>query len=113
MYRPLTQTVVAPPETQQSQQNMTVDASTHSTQSSRWKLSNFSFGAFGRAPVDPFTLGPRIIHLNNTPANNARKFMDNHVSRAKYNIGTFLHNFLLEQFIKYANLFILVTRITQ
>ena len=110
---PLTQTGVAPAGTQQSHQNMTDDASTHSTQSSRWKLSNFSFGAFGRAPVDPSTLGPRIIHLNDTPANNARKFMDNHVSTAKYNIGTFLPKFLFEQFSKYANLFFLFTAIIQ
>jgi len=107
---PLTQTGVAPAGTQQPQQTMADDGSTHSTQSSGWKFSNFSFG---RAPVDPSTLGPRIIHLNDTPANAARKFMDNHVSTAKYNIATFLPKFLFEQFSKYANLFFLFTAIIQ
>jgi phospholipid-transporting ATPase len=107
---PLTQTGAAPAGTQQPHQTMTDDGSTHSTQSSRWKFSNFSFG---RAPVDPSTLGPRIIHLNDTPANNAQKFMNNHVSTAKYNIATFLPKFLFEQFSKYANLFFLFTAIIQ
>ena len=68
----------------------------------------FKFG-FGRGKPDPSTLGPRIIHLNNPPANSANKFLNNHVSTAKYNIVTFLPKFLFEQFSRYANLFFLFT----
>lgn len=68
----------------------------------------FKFG-FGKRKVDPATLGPRIIHLNNPPANTASKFVDNHVSTAKYNVATFIPKFLYEQFSKYANLFFLFT----
>lgn len=69
---------------------------------------NFKFG-FGRNKVDPATLGPRIIHLNNPPANSANKFVDNHISTAKYNFATFLPKFLFEQFSKFANIFFLFT----
>lgn len=72
----------------------------------------FKFG-FGRGAPDPSTLGPRIIHLNNPPANAANKYVDNHVSTSKYNIITFLPKFLFEQFSKYANLFFLFTAILQ
>ena len=68
---------------------------------------------FTRKKVDPSTLGPRIIHLNNPSANSANKWADNHVSTAKYNIATFLPKFLFEQFSKYANLFFLFTAILQ
>ncbi|KAK7530263.1 phospholipid P-type ATPase transporter [Phyllosticta citribraziliensis] len=74
--------------------------------------SGFKFG-FGRSQPDPSTLGPRIIHLNNPPANAANKYVDNHVSTAKYNLITFLPKFLYEQFSKYANLFFLFTAIIQ
>lgn len=74
--------------------------------------SGFKFG-FGRSQPDPSTLGPRIIHLNNPPANAANKYVDNHVSTAKYNVITFLPKFLFEQFSKYANLFFLFTAIIQ
>jgi phospholipid-transporting ATPase len=84
--------------------------STHSRESSRWKFSNFRFG---RAPPDPSTLGPRVIHLNDAPANATKKFMDNHISTAKYNLATFVPKFLFEQFSKYANLFFLFTAIIQ
>lgn len=70
--------------------------------------SKFKFG-FGGRRVDPSTLGPRIIHLNNPPANAVNKYVDNHVSTAKYNIATFVPKFLYEQFSKYANLFFLFT----
>ncbi|KAL9122281.1 MAG: hypothetical protein Q9187_001158 [Circinaria calcarea] len=73
---------------------------------------SFKFG-FGRGKPDPSTLGPRIIHLNNPPANAANRYVDNHVSTAKYNIATFLPKFLFEQFSKYANLFFLFTAILQ
>ena len=73
---------------------------------------NFKFG-LGRGKPDPSTLGPRIIHLNNPPANATNKYVDNHVSTAKYNIATFLPKFLYEQFSKYANLFFLFTAILQ
>ncbi|KAL1605265.1 aminophospholipid translocase [Paraconiothyrium brasiliense] len=72
----------------------------------------FKFG-FGRGKPDPSTLGPRIIHLNNPPANATNKYIDNHVSTTKYNIVTFLPKFLYEQFSKYANLFFLFTAILQ
>lgn len=68
---------------------------------------------FGRGKVDYSKLGPRIIHLNNPPANAQNKYIDNHVSTAKYNIVTFLPKFLYEQFSKYANLFFLFTAALQ
>lgn len=70
--------------------------------------SKFKFG-FGGKKVDPSTLGPRVIHLNNPPANAVNKYVDNHVSTAKYNVATFIPKFLYEQFSKYANLFFLFT----
>jgi phospholipid-transporting ATPase len=72
----------------------------------------FKFG-LGRGAPDPSTLGPRIIHLNNPPANSANKYVDNHVSTTKYNVVTFLPKFLFEQFSRYANLFFLFTAILQ
>ncbi|KAK3295926.1 uncharacterized protein B0H64DRAFT_159259 [Chaetomium fimeti] len=74
----------------------------------KFDMGNFKFG-FGRTKVDPSTLGPRIIHLNNPPANAANKYVDNHVSTAKYNIATFPLKFLFEQFSKFANIFFLFT----
>ncbi|KAL1305891.1 hypothetical protein AAFC00_004037 [Neodothiora populina] len=74
--------------------------------------AQFKFG-FGRNSADPAAAGPRIIHLNNPPANAANKWADNHVSTAKYNFATFLPKFLFEQFSKYANLFFLFTAILQ
>lgn len=68
----------------------------------------FKFG-FGRRTVDPATLGPRIIYLNNPTANAPKGYVDNHVSTTKYNVATFLPKFLYEQFSKYANLFFLFT----
>ncbi|KAI9641224.1 aminophospholipid translocase [Ciborinia camelliae] len=76
------------------------------------KLGNFKFG-FGRGKPDPSTLGPRIIHLNNPPANSANKYVDNHISTAKYNVATFMPKFLFEQFSKFANLFFLFTAALQ
>lgn len=70
--------------------------------------SGFKFG-FGPRKVDTSTLGPRIIHLNNPPANTGSKYVDNHISTAKYNVATFIPKFLYEQFSKYANLFFLFT----
>jgi phospholipid-transporting ATPase len=64
---------------------------------------------FGRSKPDPSTLGPRIIHLNNPPANAGSKYVDNHISTTKYNAFTFLPKFLYEQFSKYANVFFLFT----
>lgn len=75
--------------------------------------SKFKFGLPGRSKPDPSTLGPRIIHLNNPPANAVNKYVDNHVSTTKYNIATFIPKFLFEQFSKYANLFFLFTAIIQ
>ncbi|SPN98506.1 probable P-type amino-phospholipid-ATPase [Cephalotrichum gorgonifer] len=81
----------------------------HGAKSERkFGLNSFKFG-FGKAKPDPSTLGPRIIHLNNPPANAANKYVDNHISTAKYNIATFLPKFLYEQFSKFANIFFLFT----
>lgn len=78
----------------------------------RFNVGNFKFG-FGRGKPDSSTLGPRIIHLNNPPANSQKRHLDNHVSTAKYNVATFLPKFLFEQFSKYANLFFLFTAALQ
>lgn len=78
----------------------------------RLSAGDFKFG-FGRRKVDPSTLGPRMIVLNNPPANSVHKFIDNHISTAKYNVVTFLPKFLYEQFSKYANLFFLFTAVLQ
>ena len=74
----------------------------------KFDMGNFKFG-FRRGKPDPATLGPRIIHLNNPPANSANKYVDNHISTAKYNIASFLPKFLFEQFSKFANIFFLFT----
>nr|WNZ75355.1 aminophospholipid translocase [Trichoderma harzianum] len=76
------------------------------------KSGNFKFG-FGRGKPDPASLGPRIIHLNNPPANAANKYAGNHISTAKYNVVTFLPKFLFEQFSKVANIFFLFTAALQ
>ena len=78
----------------------------------KFDASKFKFG-FGRGKPDPSTPGPRMIHLNNPPANSGNKYIDNHISTAKYNIATFLPKFLFEQFSKYANLFFLFTAALQ
>ncbi|PHH68226.1 hypothetical protein CDD80_168 [Ophiocordyceps camponoti-rufipedis] len=80
----------------------------NSKASSKFDMGNFKFG-FGRSKPDPSTLGPRIVHLNNPPANAANKYVDNHISTAKYNFATFLPKFLVEQFSKFANIFFLFT----
>jgi phospholipid-transporting ATPase len=80
--------------------------------SSKFDVGKFKFG-FGRGKPDASTLGPRIIHLNNPPANSANKYVDNHISTAKYNIATFVPKFLLEQFSKFANIFFLFTAALQ
>ncbi|CCF34796.1 phospholipid-translocating P-type ATPase [Colletotrichum higginsianum] len=81
-------------------------------QGKKLDMGNFKFG-FGRSKPDPSTLGPRMIHLNNPPANAANKYVDNHISTAKYNVATFLPKFLFEQFSKFANIFFLFTAALQ
>ncbi|KAG5658725.1 hypothetical protein KAF25_007278 [Fusarium avenaceum] len=81
-------------------------------QKGKFDMGNFKFG-FGRSKPDPSTLGPRIIFLNNPPANAANKYVDNHISTAKYNIASFLPKFLYEQFSKFANIFFLFTAALQ
>ncbi|VVT49577.1 uncharacterized protein SAPINGB_P002338 [Magnusiomyces paraingens] len=66
-----------------------------------------------RKEVDPKSLGPRVIYLNNTQANSGHGYKDNHISTTKYNAATFLPKFLFEQFSKYANLFFLFTSCIQ
>ncbi|ORY69507.1 phospholipid-transporting ATPase 1 [Pseudomassariella vexata] len=83
-----------------------------SKQSKKFELKNFKFG-LGRGKPDPSTLGPRIIHLNNPPANATTKYVDNHISTAKYNVATFLPKFMFEQFSKFANIFFLFTAALQ
>ena len=61
-----------------------------------------------RRKTDPVTLGPRVIQLNNSPANAANRWVDNHVSTAKYNVATFLPKFLYEQFLQVRQPFFLV-----
>lgn len=85
---------------------------TQSKQKKKFDMGNFKFG-FGRGKVDPATLGPRVIHLNNPPSNAANKYVDNHISTAKYNVATFLPKFLFEQFSKFANIFFLFTAALQ
>ncbi|GKT81066.1 phospholipid-transporting ATPase protein [Colletotrichum tofieldiae] len=85
---------------------------TQAKQGKKMDMGNFKFG-FGRSKPDPSTLGPRMIHLNNPPANAANKYVDNHVSTAKYNVATFLPKFLFEQFSKFANIFFLFTAALQ
>ncbi|KAH8909830.1 phospholipid-translocating P-type ATPase [Coniochaeta sp. PMI_546] len=77
-------------------------------QAKKFDMGSFKFG-FGRGKVDPATLGPRIIHLNNPPANSANKYANNYISTTKYNAVTFLPKFLFEQFSKFANIFFLFT----
>lgn len=84
----------------------------HGQAGKKFDMGTFKFG-FGRGKQDPSTLGPRIIHLNNPPANQANKYVDNQVSTAKYNVATFLPKFLFEQFSKYANIFFLFTSALQ
>jgi phospholipid-transporting ATPase len=90
-------------------------SSTQQPQQRKTPGSDFKFGlpSFGRSKPDPSTLGPRIIYLNNPPANALNKYVDNHVSTTKYNFATFVPKFLFEQFSKYANLFFLFTAILQ
>jgi phospholipid-transporting ATPase len=95
-----------------AQQNPPIPDEEPAKKKKKKTAETFKFG-FGRGAPDPSTLGPRIIHLNNPPANSQNKYVDNHVSTAKYNIVTFLPKFLKEQFSKYANLFFLFTAILQ
>ncbi|CAM1505472.1 Fc.00g111090.m01.CDS01 [Cosmosporella sp. VM-42] len=85
---------------------------TRQPQKKKFDMGNFKFG-FGRGKPDPSTLGPRVIYLNNPPANAANKYVDNHISTAKYNFATFLLKFLFEQFSKFANVFFLFTAALQ
>ena len=73
---------------------------------------NFKLG-LGRSKVDYSAAGPRIIQLNNPPANAANRYVNNHVSTTKYNAFSFVPKFLFEQFSKYANVFFLFTAIIQ
>ena len=100
------------PLTDHGYRTSTISATSHGKERKRFDVSNFKFG-FGRGRPDPSTLGPRLIHLNNPPANSIIKYVDNHISTAKYNVATFLPKFLFEQFSKYANLFFLFTAALQ
>ncbi|KAL6702674.1 aminophospholipid translocase [Coniothyrium glycines] len=98
---------------QQGQQGASAyDDGQHTKKKKKETSGIFRFG-LGRGEPDPSTLGPRIILLNNPPANAQNKYVDNHISTTKYNIITFLPKFLYEQFSKYANLFFLFTAVLQ
>ncbi|KAK9473910.1 uncharacterized protein V1510DRAFT_362296 [Dipodascopsis tothii] len=79
----------------------------------RWSFGRWVAELVRRQQVDPATLGPREIYLNDAAANRANRYVDNHISTSKYNVITFLPKFLFEQFSKYANLFFLLTCIVQ
>ena len=96
------------PLTEQGQRASMLSDGSRKREHKKFNASDFKFG-FGRGKPDPSTLGPRIVHLNNPPANSQNKYIDNHISTAKYNFITFLPKFLFEQFSKYANLFFLFT----
>lgn len=100
------------PLTEAGARNTRLDSDGGSGKPKKKGFSPSSF-KFGRKKVDPATLGPRNIMLNNAPANAAHKFVDNHISTAKYNVVTFIPKFLYEQFSKYANLFFLFTAALQ
>lgn len=87
-------------------------AAAQAARKKKFDMGNFKFG-FGRSKPDPSTLGPRIIHLNNPPANAANKYVDNHISTAKYTVITFVPKFFYEQFSKIANVFFLFTAALQ
>ncbi|KAK5137840.1 hypothetical protein LTR08_006608 [Meristemomyces frigidus] len=113
---PLTDTGARPGRAGSSGLDSVQDATASPPQARRTPGSTFKFGLPslpGRNKIDPSTLGPRIIHLNNPPANAVNYYADNHVSTTKYNVATFLPKFLFEQFSKYANLFFLFTAILQ
>ena len=105
---PLRETVSGQPKTDSDMTEDQVKRAEHK----RPGPGNFKFGLRKGKP-DPSMLGPRVIHLNNPPANAQNRYLDNHVSTAKYNIATFLPKFLFEQFSKYANLFFLFTAALQ
>lgn len=103
------------PLTEAGARRATVDSSADptATRKTKKKFSASDLNPFGRRKVDPASLGPRMIQINNPPANSSQKFLSNHVSTAKYNIVTFVPKFLFEQFSKYANLFFLLTAVLQ
>lgn len=76
-------------------------------------IRKFFYRLTGKKEVDPSTLGPRIVYLNNSAENHQFGYKDNHISTTKYNVATFLPKFLFEQFSKYANLFFLFTSCIQ
>jgi phospholipid-transporting ATPase len=97
---------------QQGQSGASTYDDAQSSKTKKKSSGTFKFG-FGRGAPDPSTLGPRMIQLNNPPANAANKYVDNHIATTKYNIVTFLPKFLYEQFSRYANLFFLFTAVLQ
>ncbi|KAJ5684571.1 uncharacterized protein N7477_000916 [Penicillium maclennaniae] len=103
------------PLTEAGARRATVDSTDAPAASKQRKKSSGSGlkSIFGRGKADPSTMGPRMIQINNPPANASHKFVSNYVSTAKYNIITFIPKFLFEQFSKYANLFFLLTAVLQ
>lgn len=102
---PLTDTAAR----QQTTQSVDADPAPSKPRRSSGK---FKFG-FGRGKVDYAAMGPRLVYLNNPPANSEQKFINNHISTTKYNAATFVPKFLFEQFSRYANLFFLFTAVLQ
>ena len=88
------------------------DELAHHADKKKFGMSSVT-GIFKRKKIDPATLGPRMISLNDSATNKGNGWVDNHISTAKYNVATFLPKFLYEQFSKYANTFFLFTAILQ
>ena len=88
------------------------DEHTHHEEKKKFNLDSIT-SIFKRKKVDPATLGPRMIMLNDPATNKNNGWVDNHISTTKYNVATFLPKFLYEQFSKYANTFFLFTAILQ
>ena len=55
----------------------------------------------------------RDVAINDLASNEGKKFCNNNISTAKYNLLTFVPKFLFEQFSRYANLFFLFISIIQ
>jgi phospholipid-transporting ATPase len=77
-----------------------------------YDIRKYWYKILGKKKIDPASLGPRVITLND-PAANHLGYKGNHISTTKYNAFTFVPKFLFEQFSKYANLFFLCTAAIQ
>jgi phospholipid-transporting ATPase len=81
-------------------------------QNQDFDIRKYYYKVFRKKEVDPATLGPRVVTLNDRAANNLG-YKGNHISTTKYNVFTFVPKLLFVQFSKYANLFFLCTSAIQ